>query len=110
MNEILDEKKALLKKSFKKYKITPFWVIGLFLTLISIAAFIFGLFNELTGKGSKGTMTVIILAVLVFGGTQLVLFLERLFVTEENKRQIIIGEVIIIVVIWMRLYSLSYSH
>ena len=93
----------------KKYPITPFFIIGFLLMLVSSIAFISAIFNELTGKGSKGTITVIILSTLTFALTLLVLFLERRIMTKAHKSTVILGEILLLIVIAMRLYSLSYG-
>lgn len=89
--------------------ITPFGVIGLILSLISIVALAYAVFNELVGRGGKGTITVIIISLLVFALSAIVIYFEQGFITEENKLKVIISEVVIISAVLLRLYFLGYS-
>lgn len=106
MNKILDDEKDKHKIfSLNKHNITPFFVISSILRLISIIAVVVVLFNALIGKGGKGTITVVIIVILVFGITEMVLLLERGIVTKENKRSVIIGEILIIFMVLIGLFS-----
>jgi hypothetical protein len=107
MYEILDKiNPPHLREKLKNYKVTPFLIIGLVISFVSLILLIWAILSTL----EKGMIAVFFIAFFVLLITILLLFFERKIVTKKNLHLVIRIETYIILIPFLCLCFTIMSH